>query len=733
MVAGSIVISLLAATGSFITDMKRSEKALRELRKEAVDAGRKIGLGISAVGVATAYMVKQQIDAADAAGKAAQAAGVSVDTYTALAYAAELSGVEAAGLSTALRELNKSLVSNDPAFKQLGVSIRDSSGNLKASERVLAEVADRFSAMPDGPKKAALAIELFGKAGTDLIPLLNSGSAGIGRLTEEAKRLGVVIDDETAKAAEELNDNLSRLKKSGEGLALQLAKEVTPTLVELSDHALKNARDFGILRGSFMALYEVILGGAEPADMLEKQSKTTSDSIKGLRAEIEKLTARGVGENFQGGVLGQLRQRLAEEEARAKTITQELNDALNAAAGRTTFGRGVGFTDPRLPKPPTPDDPKKHSAITSEAQRYLETLQKQVEETLDLTTYEKALLDIQEGRIKGLTPAMEKAILAQAEFNDLNKQAIELREAEVAGETARGRAQLDSLESLMKGNAELRREIDLFGLDELGLLGVERARISSTRALKEEELARQEAAGVTETQLQALQQEIDLLREREGLLGQRIQKGIDQKAAEEAKRTGDEASSALAYAIERGLLDGFHRGADLNKIFLNEMKAQFAKTVLRPRINFLVEESNKLIAMLIRLAISALLGNDSGFGTGAGYGSMDIGGFLASGGPAAAGTAYVVGEKGPELFVPNTAGRVIPNDALGRGDMKVVVNAPPGTTVARQSQIDSNTLEVWLEMADQRVARGIASGGGATSRALQGRGIRQDAALARRG
>ncbi len=733
MAAGSVVVDLLFRTGSFLTDTKRAEKAFRELRKEAVDAGQKIGLGLSAVGIATAYMVKQQIDAADAAGKAAQAAGVSVDTYTALAYAAELSGVEATGLSTALRELNKSLVSNDPAFKQLGVAIRDSSGNLKASERVLAEVADRFSAMPDGPKKAALAIQLFGKAGTDLIPLLNSGSAGIGKLTEEAKRLGVVIDDETAKAAEELNDNLSRLKKSGEGLALQLAKEVTPTLTELSDHALKNARDFGILRGSFMALYEVILGGTEPADLLEKQSKTTSDSIKGLRAEIEKLTARGVGENFQGGVLGQLRQRLAEEEGRARTITQELNDALNAAAGRTTFGRGVGFTDPRLPKPPTPDDPKKHSAVASEAQRYLETLQKQVEETLDLTTYEKALLDIQEGRIKGLTPAMETAILAQAEFNDLNKQAIELREAEVAGETARGRAQLDSLDSLMKGNAELRREIDLFGLDELGLLGVERARISNTRALKEEELARQEAAGVTETQLQALQQEIDLLREREGLLGRRIEKGVAQKAAEEAKRTGDDMSTVLANSIERGLMEGFRHGSDLADIFRNELEEAFARTVLRPQIKLMAEGGSSFIMKLINMAINAYSGGGSGFGTGSDFGNLDLGGFLASGGPAAAGTAYVVGEKGPELFVPNTAGRVIPNDALGRGDMKVIVNAPPGTTVARQSQIDPNTLEVWLEMADQRVARGITNGGGATSKALQVRGIRQDAVLPRRG
>ena len=52
-----------------------------------------------------------------------------------------------------------------------------------------------------------------------------------------------------------------------------------------------------------------------------------------------------------------------------------------------------------------------------------------------------------------------------------------------------------------------------------------------------------------------------------------------------------------------------------------------------------------------------------------------FGGGRAMGGPVNAGTSYVVGERGPELFVPNTAGTIVPNGGGGRGNtINVTVN-----------------------------------------------------------
>ena len=55
------------------------------------------------------------------------------------------------------------------------------------------------------------------------------------------------------------------------------------------------------------------------------------------------------------------------------------------------------------------------------------------------------------------------------------------------------------------------------------------------------------------------------------------------------------------------------------------------------------------------------------------FGSL-FAGFLANGGPAQAGRAYMVGERGPEMFVPRSSGSVIPNNQLGGGGANVVVN-----------------------------------------------------------
>lgn len=737
MAAGSIVIDLLMRTGSFETDTKRSQKALRELKKEAYDAGKLIGASLAGIGVAAAYAVGKQLEAADAAGKAAQAAGVSVEAYTSLAYAADLAGVNNESLSKSLLFLNKAISSNADVFKDLGVSVTGASGDIRKADDVLLELADAFAKMENGPRKAELATKLFGRAGAELIPFLNSGRAGISALTAEAERLGVVIDTKTAAAAEEFNDNVARMQKATQGLTIQLAKEFLPVLSELAERTVKNAKDFGLLEGAFIAFYETILGGTEPADQLEKQSKVTSESLKGLREEIEKLTKQGVGEQFQGGVLGQLRARLSEEEARAKTITQDIANALNAAAGRSTFGRGVGFSDPRISKPSGKVEEKPDKAKQSEAQRYLESLQKQGEEVLKLTSYERALLDIQKGRIEGLTPALRKSILAQAEQNDLSRQAVELRDAEVSANTARARAQLDTVDALVKGNEQLREEIALIGLDELGITGVERARISSLRALKEEELVRRASNGAAEETLQVLEAEIAALREREQLLGEKIGKGIEQRGLEAAKSESTKTSDALADSIEQGILEGYRRGSSLTDIFLNELKAQFAKTVLRPLIQPVADAGNQLIGSLVQAAFAAFSPTGEGIVSGNSPESATgevIRGRRAGGGDAHRniGGALLVGEKGPELFRPSTSGRILPNDALmgQRAPQTIIENHGARIQEERQSNGDVRFI---VDAAVREVDRRIASRTGSTAVALKSAGLSLNRGLPRRG
>ena len=234
MAAGSIVIDLLMKTGSFETDTKRAEKALKEFEKTATQWGKAI-LGAATVAtVALGYMVKQSIDAMDSMTKLAQSTGTTVEELSGLAYAAELAGTNQEQLGSSLVKLAKNMsearqAAGDTrtAFEALGIGM--ASLETATVKETLLTIAEKFEGYADGVNKTALATALFGKAGAQLIPFLNQGASGISDLVKEAERLGVVFKEEDAKAAEVFNDTLTKLNTVVKGLTTQLAIELLPT------------------------------------------------------------------------------------------------------------------------------------------------------------------------------------------------------------------------------------------------------------------------------------------------------------------------------------------------------------------------------------------------------------------------------------------------------------------------------------------------------------------------
>jgi hypothetical protein len=250
MAAGSIIIDLLMKTGSFETDTKRAEKALAEFTKTAVNMGAVVGAAIATAGAAATAMVVKAIDDMDEMGKAAQKAGTSVETFSAMAYAADLAGVSQEALGSAMAKLSKNISdaargTGDAAkaFDAMGISAKNADGSLKGADQILMEMAGRFATYEDGPEKTALAIAALGRAGADLIPYLNQGQDGIEALMAEARALGVVLDTETTKAAEDFNDNLSRLSYSVKGVSNVATAELLPVLGEVAKQLVEVAKD----------------------------------------------------------------------------------------------------------------------------------------------------------------------------------------------------------------------------------------------------------------------------------------------------------------------------------------------------------------------------------------------------------------------------------------------------------------------------------------------------------
>jgi hypothetical protein len=257
----------LKDTASAADGTTQSLKDLERQADKTADAGAKIGNGIGAgiaiiykavAGAAAAYLGLSglAIKRLDDIYVASQKLGTSTEFFSTLKTEAEQSGVAFAALGGSLNTFSSNLARaaggskvQSQLFAEMGISVRDSAGHFKSLEQILPEVADRFASYKDGPDKAALANRLFGESGSDLIPLLNDlGDKGFAKVREEAEKLGLVVNNQTAKAAHDFNDQMTALKLTTEAYFNKVAADVLPTITELAQRfngAATDAADLG--------------------------------------------------------------------------------------------------------------------------------------------------------------------------------------------------------------------------------------------------------------------------------------------------------------------------------------------------------------------------------------------------------------------------------------------------------------------------------------------------------
>ncbi|MFS6738956.1 hypothetical protein WHJ50_14470, partial [Staphylococcus aureus] len=115
-------------------------------------------------------------------------------------------------------------------------------------EEALLQVADSFKEMPNGTDKAALAVQLFGKQGAELIPILNKGRDGIKEMGDAAEALGLTMDTKTSKAVERLKQRQDAFNDTIKGTETRLGKELIPTFLDWTEaQQLANKETGGML------------------------------------------------------------------------------------------------------------------------------------------------------------------------------------------------------------------------------------------------------------------------------------------------------------------------------------------------------------------------------------------------------------------------------------------------------------------------------------------------------
>lgn len=188
-----------------------------------------LGAGLSAAGLVA--FAKGAIDAADNMRDLSQRTGATVENLSRFDQAARMSGTSIESVSGAMVKLSRGL--NEAAatgkggaadaLRTLGISAVDATGKLKGADQVMLEVADRFQGMRDGSQKAALAVQLFGKSGAELIPMLNEGRQAI-------EGLDATMTTAFAEKADQYNDNLQRMGAVFGQIGMAIAEQLLPYL-----------------------------------------------------------------------------------------------------------------------------------------------------------------------------------------------------------------------------------------------------------------------------------------------------------------------------------------------------------------------------------------------------------------------------------------------------------------------------------------------------------------------
>jgi hypothetical protein len=209
-----------------------------------------------AVGFQLTGMVSKFTDSGGEIDKAMQRIGISAERLQELRYAAKISGSSFETLDASLLKFNQNLANAAAGknadlaslMKKLGIALKDANGNLRNGADLLPEFADAIKRNTDSGLRARMMVAAFGKAGTELIPMLAGGSEALSDMTKRAKSLGIVMSGEDVKAAAELGDRIDELgmvsTAFGNAISAKLSPVLSSIITKISAVFAKNKEAF---------------------------------------------------------------------------------------------------------------------------------------------------------------------------------------------------------------------------------------------------------------------------------------------------------------------------------------------------------------------------------------------------------------------------------------------------------------------------------------------------------
>lgn len=312
-----ITISSQAELAILISAQDKASQALKGVGGSAEGLGSKLKALIAPLAAISAGFlswksiqsaVSTTQELASSVSKLSRETGLSAESSSQLLYAFKRVGLDADDASRSLGLFAKNMTTIAEAedsgikaskttvelLKELGIKALDASGNVRPMNVLLNETADRFSKMPNGIEKTGMSMQLFGKSGKDLIPLLNLGSAGLAEYAKQADKLGVTLSAKNLEAVKKYTAEQRILGEAVNGIKLQVGLALIPVLttlvavlVTVSEHVRTwTMRAIDLTQKAILPLIDKLKPAYELVKSFGQAALSSSDGIVGLGGAI---------------------------------------------------------------------------------------------------------------------------------------------------------------------------------------------------------------------------------------------------------------------------------------------------------------------------------------------------------------------------------------------------------------------------------------------------------------
>lgn len=295
-------MELFRLVGSILVDNEKANASISKTDSKAESLAKKFASGATTVakwgtaiagastlvGGALLGVANSSASAMDEIDKMSAKIGISKKGYQEWKYVLGQNGMEISNLQSGMKTLvaqmdgaSNGTKSAKENFAKLGVSIYDSTGKMKDQETVMSEVLFSLADMENGTEKARLATELFGKSGSEMMPMLNNGSESMAELTARAHELGLVVSDDAVSAGVTFGDTMDDLKQSFGMVVTNIGNNLIPIFQKIADWVMDNMPQIQETIGKVINTISIVFAGLVDAIsyLWESGLKTTFEGI----------------------------------------------------------------------------------------------------------------------------------------------------------------------------------------------------------------------------------------------------------------------------------------------------------------------------------------------------------------------------------------------------------------------------------------------------------------------